>query len=321
MPGIEIAAIHPFYVDSPEYLRVERFIGLCPSRNGRMKVVSCTSGDMPMKYESIHGTQIPVIGFGTWSIGGEMRANPAQDSRSLAALRSALELGYTHFDTAEMYAAGHSEELLGRAIRESGIPRKDLFITSKVTPANLRRKDILTACKNSLHRLQMDYLDLYLIHWPSSSIPLEDSFLVLNQLVRECMVRHLGVSNFDLGGLKRAVALSESPLLTDQVPYSLYQRSYSQNGVLAFCQANEILLTAYSPVEEGRLRETDMLRSIAAEHNATSYQIALAWLVAQPRVITIPMSFDPVHQAENLAAADLVLSDAEKEQFEQLSAD
>jgi 2,5-diketo-D-gluconate reductase B len=274
-----------------------------------------------MKYELLHDLRIPVIGFGTWSIGGEMRADPAQNTRSLAALRSALDLGYTHFDTAEMYAAGHSEELLGQAIRESGIPREDLFITSKVTPANLHNKDVLRACERSLRHLNMDYIDLYLIHWPSNSMPLDESFLALNQLIRDGKVRHLGVSNFDLGKLKQAVALSESPLLTDQVPYSLYQRSYSRNGVLAFCQANDILLTAYSPVEEGRLRVNDILRSIAEEHNATPYQIALAWLVAQPRVITIPMSSDPGHQAENYAAAEIELSIAEMEQLEQLSVD
>jgi diketogulonate reductase-like aldo/keto reductase len=274
-----------------------------------------------MKYETLHDIHIPVIGFGTWSIGGEMQADPARDSRSLAALRSALELGYTHFDTAEMYAAGHAEELLGQAIRDSGIPREELFITSKVTAANLHQKDLLHACERSLRRLNLDYLDLYLIHWPSSSVPLDESFLALNKLVRDGRVRHLGVSNFDLGKLKQAVALTESTLMTDQVPYNLHHRSYSRNGVLDFCQANNILLTAYSPVKEGRLRVNDTLQNIAAQHNATPYQIALAWLAAQPRVITIPMSFDPVHQAENLAAADLVLNSAEMEQLEQMRLD
>lgn len=261
-----------------------------------------------MKYETFNGKRIPKIGFGTWKIGGSSHADPSQDKRSLAGLRSALELGYTHFDTAEVYADGHSEELLGQAVRESGIPREDLFITSKVDPSNLRYRDVLHSCEKSLKRLGMDYLDLYLIHWPSRSIPLQDTFRGLNQLVRENRIRHVGVSNFDVRLLEQARAESETPIFTNQVPYSLTDRSYVRNGVLSYCQNSNILLTAYSPVAKGRLRANPALRAIADAHGATIYQIALAWLVSQPRVITIPMSLDPEHQAENLAAAEIELS-------------
>jgi len=269
-----------------------------------------------MKYETLNGTRIAKIGFGTWKIGGGSYANPSQDARSLAALRSALELGYTHFDTAEIYASGHSEELLGQAIRESGIPRETLFIASKVDPSNLRYKDVLEACTKSLRRLGMGYLDLYLIHWPSRSIPLQETFRALNQLVREERVRHVGVSNFDVRLLEQAQAEAETAILTDQVPYSQADRSYVRNGVLEYCQRNHILLTAYSPVEKGRLRSKPTLRAIADAHDATAYQIALAWLVSQPRVITIPMSLDPQHQAENLAPAEIELT---KDEIEQLN--
>ena len=237
----------------------------------------------------------------------------------LTALRSALELGYTHFDTAEMYASGHSEELLGQAVHESGIPRENLFITSKVSASHLRYDDVLRSFENSLRHLSMDYLDLYLIHWPSSSIPLSESFRALNQLVREGRVRHLGVSNFDVKLMKQAQAESEAPLFTNQVPYSLADRSYVRNGVLEYCQENDILLTAYSPVEEGRLRVSSTVQAIADAHHATPYQIALAWLVSQPRVITIPMSFNPEHIAENFAAADIELTAKEMEQLNQLA--
>lgn len=270
-----------------------------------------------MKYEHIGNVTIPKIGFGTWKIGGDTRALPAQDASSLAALRSALEIGYTHFDTAEMYSSGHAEELLGQAVREAGVPREKLFITSKVKPANLRYTGVLRSCEASLRRLQMDYLDLYLIHWPGST-PLRESFRALNQLVREGQVRRLGVSNFDLGLLDQAQGESESPLFTNQVPYSLSDREFVKNGVLAYCQQNEILLTAYSPVDEGRLRVNSTLQTIAAAHDATPYQIALAWLTAQPRVITIPMSADPEHQAENFAAAEIELTPAEMQQLDSL---
>jgi len=267
-----------------------------------------------MRYENIHNLQIPKIGFGTWTIGGRDRADPSGDEKSLRALRSALELGYTHFDTAENYAAGHSEELVGRAIREMGMPREKLFITSKVEPDHLQFDDVLRCCESSLRRLGMAYLDLYLIHWPKTGMNYAETFRALNQLVREGKVRHMGVSNFNLELLKQSAALAETPLLTDQVPYSIPDRKYVENGVLAYCQQNDILLTAYTPVKH-RFTQGNKLKAIAQARGVTTYQIALAWLTTQPRVITIPMSFNPQHQAENLAAADIVLSAEEMAQL------
>lgn len=263
-----------------------------------------------MQFETVHGVRIPKIGFGCWRIGGEATADPSQDERSLAALRSALSLGYTHFDTAEYYAAGHSEELLGRAIREAGVTRESVFITSKVSPNHLKYDDVLRSCENSLRRLGMDYLDLYLIHWPERNMNLPETFRALNQLVREGRVRHLGVSNFNLNLLQQACALSETPLLTNQVPYSIPDRSYVKNGVLAYCQQHDILLTAYSPVKSRFFRGKKLVE-FARQRGVTPFQIGLAWLVHQPRVITIPASFDPRHQAENLAAVTLKLSEEE----------
>jgi diketogulonate reductase-like aldo/keto reductase len=268
-----------------------------------------------MRYENIHNQQIPKIGFGTWTIGGQGSADPATDERSLLALRSALELGYTHFDTAEGYAAGHSEELLGRVIREKGMAREALFITSKVSPDHLKFDDVMRSCENSLRRLGMQYLDLYLIHWPKVGMKLEETFRALNKLVQEGKVRNLGVSNFNLKLLKQAAALSETPLLTNQVSYSIPDRTYVNNGVLDYCQHNDILLTAYSPVKRRNIKSNKVLHAIAESRGMTPQQIALAWLMTQPRVITIPMSFNPQHQAENLQAADLVLSAEEMEQL------
>jgi diketogulonate reductase-like aldo/keto reductase len=268
-----------------------------------------------MRYETLQNVSIPKIGFGTWKIGGGDRPDPSQDTRSLAALHSALELGYTLFDTAESYAAGHAEELLGRAIRCSGLARAALFITSKVSPEHLGYAGVLQSCENSLRRLGMDYLDLYLIHWPDRGMPLAESFRGLNQLVADGKVRHLGVSNFNLKLLEEAAALSETPLLTDQVSYSLPDRSYVENGVLAYCQEHDILLTAYSPVKRRAIRGDRGLQELARQRGLTPQQIALAWLVRQPCVIAIPMSFNPQHQAENLAAADIVLTEVEMAPF------
>jgi diketogulonate reductase-like aldo/keto reductase len=268
-----------------------------------------------MRYETIHNLQVPKVGFGTWTIGGDSSADPARDERSLLALRSAIELGYTHFDTAEMYAAGHAEELLGRTIRELEVARETVFIVSKVSPEHLKYDDVLRSCENSLRRLGMDYLDLYLIHWPKAGMKLDGAFQALNKLVQDGRVKRLGVSNFNLKLLKQATALSETPLLTNQVSYSIPDRTYVENGVLEYCQQNDILLTAYSPVKRRNIKSNKILQVIAQARGVKPQQIALAWLTTQPRVITIPMSFNPQHQAENLHAADLILNEAEMGQL------
>jgi len=269
-----------------------------------------------MIYETIHNLTLPKIGFGTWSIGGETRANPKLDDASMTALRSALEIGYTHFDTAEYYAAGHSEELVGRAIRETNTKREYVFITTKVSPEHLAYKDVLKSCENSLRHLNMDYIDLYLIHWPSRSISkLDEAFPALNKLVQDGKVRHLGVSNFNIKWLKRSQELSETPIVTNQVPYRLPDKTYLANGVIEYCQQNDILVTAYSPVKFRSVHVNRTINQIAEMHSATPYQIALAWLIMQPRVITIPMSFNPRHIKENFDAANIKLSDKEMGQL------
>ena len=268
-----------------------------------------------MKYETIHNLTLPKIGFGTWSIGGGSNADPKLDSASMTALRSALEIGYTHFDTAEFYAAGHCEELVGRAIRETNTKREDVFITTKVSPEHLAYNDVLRSCENSLRRLNMDYVDLYLIHWPGTGVDYIETFRALNKLVLDGKVKYLGVSNFKLKLLKQAVELSETPLITNQVPYRLPDKTYLTNGVLEFCQQNDILLTAYSPIKFRSVKVNSTLEEIAEIHAATPYQIALAWLVMQPRVITIPMSFNPQHIKENFDAAEIELSDKEMEKL------
>ncbi len=154
-----------------------------------------------------------------------------------------------------------------------------------------------------------------LIHWPIAGMKLEETFLALNKLVQSGKVRYLGVSNFKLNLLKKVVALSETPLLTNQVPYSFLDRTYQKNGVLDFCQKSEILLTAYSPVKSRNIKSNKLLQDFALTRGTTPQQIALAWLTMQPRVITIPTSFNPQHQAENLQAAELILSETEMEKL------
>jgi diketogulonate reductase-like aldo/keto reductase len=271
-----------------------------------------------MKYETLPTLEIAKIGFGSWRIGGNSSPNRSLDEKSLIALQTALEIGYTHFDTAEMYADGHSEELVGRAIREFGAQREDVFITSKATPNHLQHDDVLHACENSLRRLKMDYVDLYLIHWPHGGSKYDETFKALNKLARDGKVKHLGVSNFNLKLLKLAQSLSETPIVTNQVPFSISDRSYVKNGVIEYCQQNDILVTAYSPVDEGNLKSNKTLEAVAKAHNATVFQIALAWVISQPRTITIPMSFNPLHIRENFEAADIELTSDEMEALSQV---
>jgi len=268
-----------------------------------------------MKYETLPTLTLPKIGFGTWNIGGGSHADPKLDSASMTALRSALEVGYTHFDTAEVYASGHCEELVGHAIRETNTGRENIFITTKVSPEHLSYDHALQSCENSLRRLNMDYIDLYLIHWPDTSVKYEETFRALNKLVRDGKVKHLGVSNFKLKLLKEAQELSETPIATNQVPYSLPDKTYVKNSVLEYCRQNSIALTAYTPIKFRSMNTNNTLGEIAKAHSATPYQIALAWLVNQPRVITIPMSFNPQHIKENFDAAEIELNEKEMSQL------
>jgi len=266
-----------------------------------------------MRYEILQNLRIPKIGFGTWSIGGRETGDTTNDAHSLSVLCSALEIGYRHFDTAEYYAAGHTEELLGQAVREMRLPREELFITSKVSPEHLDYQAVLRSCENSLRRLGMDYIDLYLIHWPAKDMRLDDAFRALNTLVNEGKVRHLGVSNFNLELLVQSCALAETPILTNQVPYSYVEREYVENGVLNYCQTKDILLTAYSPVKRRNIKINKKLQKVAERLEVKVEQIALAWLVQQSRVITIPKSANPLHQAENFNAGEMFLGPQELE--------
>ncbi|MGE5463591.1 MAG: aldo/keto reductase [Syntrophothermus sp.] len=269
-----------------------------------------------MKYETVQNVALPKIGFGAWSIGGDSYPDKSRDAKSLTALTAALEIGYTHFDTAEAYAAGHSEELIGQAIRETKTPRENLLITTKVSPEHLSYGDVLRSCEKSLRHLGMEYVDLYLIHWPGTWKNYEETFRALNKLVQDGKVRHLGVSNFKLKLLKKVQEYAETPILTNQVPYRIPDRTYVVNGVIEYCQQNDILITAYSPVKFRSVQVNKTLNEIAQAHSATPFQIALAWLVRQPRVITIPMSFNPQHIRENFEAAEIELT---QEEFQALN--
>jgi diketogulonate reductase-like aldo/keto reductase len=243
----------------------------------------------------ITGAEIPVLGLGTWRMGGSLQPDYSQDSQVVEILQTAIRLGYTLIDTAEVYADGHTEELVGRAVRS--FPRESLFITTKIWHTNLGFSAVHQSLEGSLKRLNSDYVDLCLIHNPDPATPLSETFDALNELVAGGKVRYLGVSNFNLQQMQKAQALSNSPIVTNQVPYNLYNHAYLKNGVLRHCQEQGVLLTAYAPFERGVVLNDPEVGRIAATYGKTPAQIALAWLLRQPGVITIPMSGNPAHLA------------------------
>ena len=262
------------------------------------------------------GTPIPVLGIGTWDIGGGSMPDYSHDDELAATLRGIIEMDYTHIDTAEMYARGHTEELIGRAI--ASMNRADLFITTKVWKTNLRPRDVHKALDGSLARLGTDYVDLYLIHWPNPAIPLADTFQALNEAVADGRVRRVGVSNFDVPLLQEAMRLSATPIMANQVRYNLCSRACVDNGVLDFCQEQGIALTAYSPLKDGVLSHPTVAE-IAQKHGVSPAQVAIQWLVQQPQVITIPKSVNMGHLQDNLAALTLTLTVDDVARLDQIS--
>jgi diketogulonate reductase-like aldo/keto reductase len=255
---------------------------------------------------SASGVELPAIGFGTWTIGGSMTADHSHDDEGIARIREAVEIGYTHIDTAEMYGGGHTEELVGRALEDHD--RGSLFITTKVSPSHLSYAEVHRAIERSLSRLKTDYVDLYLIHWPNPSVPLSQTFRALNELVEQGIVRHLGVSNFSARDTESARKLAATPLLTNQVEYSLLNREPDENGVRNYCEEHGVFLTAYEPLGKGRLPGAAQYEPVAAKYGISVSELGLAWLVAKPFVITIPKSTNPQHMRANFAAADIRIS-------------
>ena len=281
----------------------------------------------------ISDVKIPVLGMGTWGMGGRSTANRSQDriavkalregiklslapspfhhllsERPCKALRNGIKLGMAHIDTAEMYGAGHSEELVGEAIKP--FEREKIFITTKVSPENLRFDDLVNAAKRSLKRLQVDYIDLYLVHWPNPNIPLKETVNALEYIVEQGFTRFIGVSNFSVKLLEEARSyLSKQKIVANQVDYSLLHRD-PERELLPYCQKEGIMLIAYTPLAKGRLAQPgfNLLDKIAEKYNKTQAQVALNWLISKERVIAIPKAAKIEHLKENFGAIGWQLS-------------
>lgn len=252
-----------------------------------------------------NGFSLPVYGLGTWQMGGRYERDPKNDDvADVHAIQYAIEHGVTHIDTAEIYAAGHAEELVTRAIREGDFDRSKLFLVSKVEGSHHSYDAVRRSCEASLRRLGTDYLDLYLLHEYTDDIPLRETVRALAELKRDGLVRRIGVSNFGVAHLREAQSHSSCPIVCNQVHYNLKVREIEHAGLLGYCQENDVMVVAYRPTEKGRLFPPvpDVVAELSKKYGKTPYQIAINWLISQPNVVTICKTRTPQHLDENLGA-------------------
>jgi len=253
---------------------------------------------------TIQGTEIPRLGFGTWLITGR---------DATEGVRDALEIGYRHIDTARAY---ENEAEVGDGIVASGVDRGDIWLTTKIwlddyEPARLKR-----AAEDSLRKLRTDYVDLLLLHWPSAEVPVERSLQAMRELQEAGRIRHAGVSNFPAGMLSRALGVM--PLFADQVEYHPF---LAQNALLALAQRHDFTLTAYSPLAHGEVVGHPDLTAIGEQYGKRAGQVALRWLLDQPKVTTAPKASSHDRRLENFEVFDFVLSDADRERIAALPKD
>jgi diketogulonate reductase-like aldo/keto reductase len=267
------------------------------------------------------GIEVPLLGQGTWMMEGKR----STDNVAIQALKLGLDLGMTHIDTAEMYGNGHVEEIVASAIKGR---RDEVFLVSKVLPSNASFQGTLDACRRSLRRLETEWLDLYLLHWPSS-YPIGETMRAMEKLVDDGMIRYIGVSNFDLEQLQEAEqVLSKHRIVCNQVLYYLGNRGVEQR-LLPYCAKQGIALVGYSPFGHVgfpslQSKEGRVLTEIGAHYGRTPRQVALNFLTRHPNTFSIPKARRIDHVRENGAGVGWELRASDVSAIEQafpLSAD
>jgi diketogulonate reductase-like aldo/keto reductase len=273
-----------------------------------------------MEYKELHRIKVPLLGFGTGGIGPNYSIDEKRDERIVNALRSAIEKGVTHIDTAERYGGGRSEELVGEAIK--GFERDNLLITTKVLSENLRYPSVLESARASISRLGT-HIDLYLIHKPNPSIPLGETVKALDDLVDKGQVRNIGVSNFPVEQMDEFRRHSKNLLFANQIEFSLTAREEApdcalmQSKIVPYCQKEGIFIIAYKPLNRGQLAKpgTPVLDEITKKYEKTPAQIALNWLVSQKNVVAISKMTSPSSLSDNLGSIGWSLTDEDRERL------
>jgi 2,5-diketo-D-gluconate reductase B len=252
----------------------------------------------------VRGVHVPAVGFGTWLVTGQ----DATDG-----VRDALELGYRQIDTARAY---ENESEVGRGIAESGVPRNEIFITTKVPHDEATADEVDRDADESLERLGVDQLDLLLLHWPSPDVPLEETLTALDRVREDGRTREIGVSNFPAGLLKQALDIA--PVFCNQVEYHPF---LDQSRLLEVAREREVLITAYSPLARGKVHEDETLQRIGDKHGKSAGQTALRWLLDQPGVSPIPKASSHERRRENLDVLDFTLDDEDRAAIAKLPKD
>lgn len=256
-----------------------------------------------MQFVEANGARIPLIGLGTWDLRGRTCVHMVDQ---------ALRLGYRHVDTAEMYG---NESEVGEGLLASNIKRDDVFVTTKVWPANFAPRDLEKSAKQSLSKLRVSEVDLLLLHWPNPNIPLADTLGALCRVKQAGLARHIGVSNFTVALINEAVRLSTEPLVCDQVEVHPF---LDQTKVIAACRANNMAVVAYSPIARGGAKSDKVLGRIGQQHGKTAAQVCLRYLVQQ-EIVVIPRTSKVERLKENFAIFDFELSTAEMGEIAKLA--
>jgi diketogulonate reductase-like aldo/keto reductase len=252
-----------------------------------------------MNVVEANGARIPAIGLGTLGL---------KDAVCVDAVRTALGLGYRHIDTAERY--GNEAEVgegLHQGLAAGGLPREDVFVTTKVYHDKLAAADFVRSFDESLNKLRLPWVDLLLIHWANPKVPLAETIAALCKVKREGRAKHIGVANFTTALLDEAVQLATEPLVTNQIEVHPF---LDQTKVIAACRKHGMSVTAYCPLARGKVPGNDVLERIGRAHGKSAAQVSLRYLVQQG-LIVIPRTANPDHMAANLAASEFTLSDAE----------
>lgn len=259
-----------------------------------------------MEYVNVQGIKIPALGFGTWQLTGQ---------KCVKSVKSALKMGYRNIDTAQIYG---NEAEIGSVILESGIKREDIFLTTKIWSSNLRYGNVISSVEESLEKLKTDYVDLLLIHWPNPSIPLEGTLKAMCELKEVGKVKNIRVSNFGTDLIKKAQKMSEAPIICDQVEYHPF---LYVNDLLNYCQKENIMLTAYSPLARGRIIGNSVLKETGEKYGKSVSQVTLRWLIQQKNVSAIPKASSREHQEENFNIFDFKLTKEDMKRISDLSRD
>jgi len=262
------------------------------------------------------GEHIAPVGLGTWGIGGRAHAEAGSDDAWVKAITEGIEAGMSVIDTAEFYGDGHSEELVGRAI--GNFERGSVFLISKAWYTHLTADSIIRAANSSLSRLNTPYIDLYLIHWPSQTVPLNETLGAMERLIDMGKVRYIGVSNFDAGLLNEAMtSLSRHEIVANEVKYNVLERDVERE-LLPFCRKESISVIAYTPLAKGSLAKDTRLRGIGMKYGKSAAQVALNWLIAHRGVMAIPKAASLAHVWENAGAMGWRLSEADIRAIDEL---